>query len=150
MQSQPWFENDAFWIATYAFMFPESSFATAASDIPKLLALSGCGEGAALDMCCGPGRHAVPLAKRGFKVTGVDRTSFLLNKAKAYADREQVRVDLIEDDMRNFVKPDTFDIALSMFTSFGFFADRDDNQIVLRKLHNTLRHGGALVMDTMG
>jgi 2-polyprenyl-3-methyl-5-hydroxy-6-metoxy-1,4-benzoquinol methylase len=89
MHSTPWFEDDDYWTASYPFMFPEPSFAAAASDIPKL-ALSGCNEGAVLDLCCGPGRYAIPLAKYGFNVTGVDRTSFLLNKAKAYAEQQEV------------------------------------------------------------
>src|SRR5688500_5902627 len=103
MQSTPWFENDAYWIATYPFMFPERSFATAVSDVPKLVALSGRTDGAVLDLCCGPGRYAIPLAKQGFTVTGVDRTSFLLNKAKTYSEQQEVRITWIQEDMRDFV-----------------------------------------------
>jgi SAM-dependent methyltransferase len=145
-----WFEDDAFWVATYPFMFPDSGFAGALSDIPKLLALSGCREGAVLDLCCGPGRYAVPLAKQGFGVTGVDRTSFLLEKAQAYAAEQRVGVEWINEDMRYFVRPGTFDLALNLFTSFGFFEGMDDNRAVLRNLHVSLKPGGVLVMDMAG
>jgi SAM-dependent methyltransferase len=150
MQPTPWFENDAYWNATYPFMFPERSFTSAVSDVPKLMALSGCREGAVLDLCCGPGRHAIPLAQQGFSVTGVDRTSFLLNKAKTYAAEQQVGITLVQEDMRDFVKPGTFNLALSLFTSFGFFENMDENRTVLRNLHTSLTRGGVLVMEMMG
>ncbi len=150
MQPTAWFENDAYWIATYPFMFPESSFDAATSDIGKLLKLSGCSEGAVLDLCCGPGRHAIPLARRGFDVTGVDRTNFLLNKAKTYAEQERVTISFVQEDMRHFVKPNTFNLALSLFTSFGFFESLEDNRTVLNNIHSSLTRDGVLVMDMMG
>jgi len=147
---QPWFENDEFWIATYPFMFPETSFATAISDVTKIMAISGRRNGAVLDMACGPGRHAIALAKQGFDVTGVDRTRFLLEKAKQNAEEQHARVTWVLDDMRGFAKPDTFDLALSLFTSFGYFDDMAENQAVLRNLNTSLVPGGVLVMDMMG
>jgi SAM-dependent methyltransferase len=150
MQLPSWFDDDAFWIATYPFMFPETSFTTAVSDIPKIMALSGCSEGSVLDMCCGPGRHAVPFARSGFKVTGVDRTSFLLDKAKLYAEQQQVRVSWVQDDMRRFVEPNQFNLALSLYTSFGFFENMDENRTVLRNIHSSLMQGGRLVMEMVG
>jgi SAM-dependent methyltransferase len=103
-----------------------------------------------LDLGCGPGRHSIPLARHGFTVTGVDRTSFLLNKAKAYAEQEQVSVSWVQDDMRRFIKPDTFDLALSLFTSFGFFENLDENRAVLRNVYSSLTRSGVLVMEMMG
>ena len=150
MQPTPWFEDEAFWVSTYPFIFPDSSFVTAVSDVPKLVALSRCSGGSVLDMCCGPGRYAVPLAKHGYGITGVDRSSFLLEKARAYADQQEVAVTFVQDDMRNFVKPDSFDLALSLFTSFGFFDDSDDNRTALRNLHTSLKPGGVLVMELIG
>jgi ubiquinone/menaquinone biosynthesis C-methylase UbiE len=47
--------------------------------------LTGVRGGQVLDLCCGPGRHAVALAKRGFAVTAVDRTRVLLKHARARA-----------------------------------------------------------------
>jgi SAM-dependent methyltransferase len=150
MEPTPWFDNDAYWTATFPFMFPEESFATALSNIPKLVALSGCSGGAVLDLCCGPGRYAIPLAKHGFDVTGVDRTSFLLDKARAYAEQQQATVTWVQEDMRRFVRPATFDLALSAYTSFGYFENMDENRTVLRNLYTSLVPGGVLVMDVMG
>lgn len=147
MSTPLWFEDEGFWNATYDFMFSESNFATAVADVSKVIALSGCRDGAVLDMCCGPGRFSVPFAKHGFAVTGVDRTAFLLNKARAYAEQEDVNVTWVQSDMRHFVQPGKFDLALNLYTSFGFFEDIDENRIVLRNLHASLTPSGVLVME---
>lgn len=149
MSTPLWFEDEGFWAATYDFMFSESSFPTAAADVRKVAALSGCEAGAVLDMCCGPGRYSVPFAKHGYAVTGVDRTPFLLNKARAYAEREGVDVTWVQRDMREFVQPGHFDLALNLFTSFGFFDDFQENLKALHVLHANLNAGGVLVMDLM-
>ena len=76
-------------------------------------------------------------------------SSFLLEKAMAHARAENVHVDWIREDMRRFVRPEAFDLVISMFTSFGYFDDRRDDVTVLQNIHQNLRVGGALVMDIM-
>jgi SAM-dependent methyltransferase len=147
MHTPLWFEDEGFWNATYDFLFSESKFGAAVEDVPKVIALTGCKEGAVLDMCCGPGRYSVPFAKHGFAVTGVDRTAFLLTKARAYAEQAGVNVTWVQSDMRDFVQPGKFDLALNLFTSFGFFDDIEENRTVLRNLHASLTTGGVLVME---
>ena len=66
----------------------------------KILRLTGVGGGKVLDLCCGPGRHAVALAKRGFAVTAVDRTRFLLDHARARAAQAGLSVEFVLEDMR--------------------------------------------------
>ena len=80
-----WFENDDFWRDFYPFMFPDERFAAAPDEVSRILALAQCSGGSVLDLCCGPGRHSVELARRGFRVTGVDRSPFLLAKAHELA-----------------------------------------------------------------
>jgi SAM-dependent methyltransferase len=98
-----------------------------------------------LDLCCGPARHSLVLARKGFAVTGVDRSPFLLNKARAYT--AGAGVELVEADMRDFVRPGAFDLALSLFTSFGYLDTRDEDLAVLRNVHASLKPGAVLVMD---
>src|SRR5438034_3509508 len=150
MQSFPWFEDEGFWMATYPFMFTEESFERAASEIPKIIALTGCAKGCSvLDLCCGPGRHSVPFAKHGFNVTGVDRSAFLLSKARTYAEKQKVNLMWVHEDMRSFGQPDGLNLALSLFTSFGFFDDMTENQTVVRNLHRSLVRDGVLIMDVV-
>ena len=151
MQQSEWFNDESFWIATYPFMFPEDSFERAIAEIPKIVTLTECPKGSwILDLCCGPGRHSVPLAKHGFNVIGVDRSAFLLGKAKAYAEREHVKATWIQEDMRRFIQPDTFALALSMFTSFGFFDDMKENESVLKNMYSSLVEHGVLILDVIG
>src|SRR5437016_4240692 len=77
-----WFADESIWKDLYPFTFPESAFAVADEQVERILRLTGVGGGKVLDLCCGPGRHAVALAKRGFAVTAVDRTRFLLEHAR--------------------------------------------------------------------
>ena len=145
-----WYADEAFWAETYEFMFPDSVFAEASEQVSRLIELSGIDRGAVLDLGCGPGRYAVPFAKRGFAVTGVDLTPFLIEKARAYAEAEGVELELIEQDMRAFVRPETFDLALSMLTSFGYFDDERENHGVLKNIYASLKPGGAFIFDTYG
>ncbi len=145
-----WFEDESFWVDTYPFMFSSSRIAAEEEEVDQIMALVGARPQAVLDLCCGPGRYAVPLARRGFHVTGVDRTAFFLNKARELATVENVDVSWVQDDIRTFLQPNAFDLVLSMFTSFGYFDDKEEDLTVLRNILGSLRPGGVLVMDVMG
>jgi SAM-dependent methyltransferase len=145
-----WFENEAFWRELYPVMFDETRFAKAGAEVRQILRLAGRRRGAVLDLCCGPGRHSVELARRGFKVTGVDRTLFLLNKARRRARATRVKVEFVRSDMRNFVRLGAFDLALSLWTSFGYFDNKGDDLRVLQNVHHSLKPRGALVVDVWG
>ena len=98
------------------------------------------------DLGCGRGRHAIPLARRGYAVTGVDLSEKMLRTARARSDAEGVRVEWIRGDMRVFCRPGAFDLCLSMFTSFGFFSDAE-NQKVLDNVGKSLKPGGRFLLD---
>ena len=149
-RKKEWFDNDAFWQDLYPFMFPEQRFADAPIEIQKLLSLSKPSGKNALDLCCGPGRCSVALAKAGFKVTGIDRTKFLLNKARTKAKKEKVKIEWIQMDMRDFVRPNAFHLALSMFTSFGYFDNKREDLKVLKHILTSLMPGGVFVIDVTG
>jgi len=148
--TRAWFESDSFWTDAYPYMFSEASFVAAAESVAQLAALAGISSGAVLDLCCGPGRYAVPLAKAGFMVTGVDRTAWLLARARERSEREGVSVEWVEQDMRAFCRPGAFDLALNLFTSFGYFDDEAENLRVLENVYASLKPGGAFVLDHIG
>ena len=145
-----WFDDEAFWRAFYPFMFPRRRIAGAVEEVAKALDLTRPAGKAVLDLCCGPGRCAVALAKAGFRVTGVDTSKYLLDKARARARRAKVRIEWVRADMRDFVRPGAFDLVLSMFTSFGYFDDKREDAQVLRNVLVSLKPGGACLMDLMG
>jgi SAM-dependent methyltransferase len=148
--SMEWFENDDFWREFYPFMFSDERFAATPDEVSRILALTQCSGGSVLDLCCGPGRHSVEFAQRGFKVTGVDRSPFLLEKAREHAAKSGASVQWIEQDMREFVRPASFDLACSLFTSFGYFEDEQDDLRVLRNIHQSLEEKGVLIIEVLG
>lgn len=145
-----WFDDDAFWVELYPYLFPRDRMESAVEEVESLLALVPYQGGSVLDLCCGPGRHAIALAQRGLSVTGVDRTAFLLEEARQRAKIARVEVEWVLSDMREFVRPGTFDLALNMFTSFGYFSDESHNLEVLANLRASLESGGTLVMEMAG
>jgi SAM-dependent methyltransferase len=145
-----WFDNEELWRETFPFMFPEERIASADATVKKALSLCKVKGKSALDLCCGPGRCSVALSRRGFSVTGVDRTKYLLDKARARARAAKVRIEWIDADMRDFVRAESYDLALSMFTSFGYFEDREEDNRVLSNVFRSLRPQGVFLIEMMG
>ena len=145
-----WFAQADFWSRFYDWMFPVDSFEQAASQINDLTRLLSVTSGSVLDLGCGPGRFSVPLSKAGFGVTGVDLQPYLIEKAQAYASREKVTIEWIEEDMRSFQRPEVFDVVLNMFSSFGYFDNPEEDLRVLENVYLSLKQGGQLLIDLRG
>jgi len=142
-----WFADEDFWAALSPLLFPEASFTAAWKQVGQILTLVGGSPSSALDLACGPGRHAVPLAQRGLTVTGADHSLVLLDQAHAYAGRENVNVEWVAADMHRFVRPGAFDLALNIWSSFGYFEHPQKNQEVFENVHTNLKAGGVFVLD---
>lgn len=145
-----WFENERLWEVSFDSMFPARRIEETDAEVQSILALVGGSPREALDLCCGPGRAAIALARRGVSVTGVDRSPFMLGKAKERAAIAGVPVEWTLSDMRKFVRPASYDLVLSLFTSFGYFDFPDDNLRVLRNARESLRPAGAMVLELGG
>lgn len=146
-----WHEDDEFWELMAPFMFSPDGWTAALRQVDQVISLLDLRPGdTILDLCCGPGRHSLELARRGFRVTGVDRTAAYLQRAYAQAEREGLAAEFVQADMRDFCRPYAFEAAMMMFTSFGYFEDPEENRRVLANVHHSLRTGGKLVLDTMG
>ncbi len=128
-------------------MFQEKNMAEVQARMAKALRLARPAGKTALDLCCGEGRYSIALAKRGLAVTGLDKTRYLLERAKERARAAQVPVEWVRQDMRDFVRPESFALVLSMFSSFGYFADPREDLAVLRNIFASLKPGGVLLMD---
>ncbi|MFI5274521.1 MAG: class I SAM-dependent methyltransferase [Ktedonobacterales bacterium] len=102
-----------------------------------------------LDVCCGLGRHALPLAERGYAVTGVDRDAVSVAEAQRRAEtRGAGRARFVVGDMRALAAtvPGTFDAVLCLWASFGYF-DAATNAAVLWQMAAKLRPHGRLLLD---
>lgn len=99
-----------------------------------------------LDLACGKGRHSVYLNSKGYRVVGVDLSENNIRYANQFAND---RLKFFEHDMREVFRPDSFDVILNLFTSFGYFKNDDENQLAIISAAKSLRHGGLLVLDYM-
>ncbi|MHB1862355.1 MAG: methyltransferase domain-containing protein [Gemmatimonadaceae bacterium] len=98
-----------------------------------------------LDVPCGQGRHAHPLAEAGFRVDGLDYSRTLLRHARARGTGPSLRYH--QGDMRRLPTRWTarFDAVVNLFTSFGFFIDPADDARTLHEFARMLKPGGTLL-----
>jgi len=146
-----WFDNDEFWVGFRDYMFSPERMQQTRVEVDNLIALLRLEPGArVLDLCCGIGRHSLEFARRRYVVTGVDRTAAYLEQARTAASKEGLQVEFVRSDMREFVRPDSFDGAINVFTSFGYFDDPTEDLKVARHVHDSLRRGARFMVDLNG
>lgn len=104
-----------------------------------------------LDVPCGHGRHAIELARRGYRVTGVDLSQDALKRARESAAVENLNIDWRIGDMRDIpgleLPPAGFDAAYCFGNSFGYLDDTGAAGF-LSNLAKVLRPGGRVAIDT--
>jgi SAM-dependent methyltransferase len=146
-----WHEDDDFWEVMAPKIFGQGHWNSAPAEVECVISLLKINPGAyVLDLCCGPGRHSLELARRGFRVVGVDRTSKYIEEARKQAEAQGLNVEFLQEDMRNFCRPETYDAALNLYTSFGYFENPEEDRQVLKNVYSSLKKGGKLVIDVMG
>ena len=144
-------ESDDFWAWFGEFGFSAELWELAPGEVDKVLSLTQPPrEASVLDLACGPGRHSIELARRGYQVTGIDRTSPYIEEARRRAVESAVDAEFVVADMRSFVRPEAFDLAINLFSSFGYFEDEEDHRRVIRNVHASLRPGGRLIVEIVG
>lgn len=144
-----WWSDAGFWDEMFDFIFPPEQLALGeevADQAARLLSLRL--PARVLDLGCGPGRVCVPLARRGFAVTGVDAQEAYLARARAWAGREGVALALARANLADLPFDAEFDAALCVFTSFGYFADPRQDGEVLARARRALVPGGRLLLET--
>ena len=102
-----------------------------------------------LDLCCGQGRDSLELARRGFgNVEGLDRSRYLIQKAKSQGKKEGLNVRFREGDARKLpYAPDTFDVVMILGNSFGYFETPQDDVRVLKEVLRVLKPWGRVLID---
>lgn len=98
-----------------------------------------------LDVPCGGGRLALPLARRGYRVTGVDWSAEFLEHARAADGSSSVAWE--RRDMRDLPWRGEFDGAFCAGNSFGYLDD-EGNAEFLRAVASALKPGGRFVLET--
>jgi SAM-dependent methyltransferase len=95
-----------------------------------------------LDLACGQGRHLREFATLGFRAIGLDLSPYLLDLAR------ETGMPLVRGDMRMLpFASRSCDLVTNFFTSFGYFADPDDDRLVLSEVSRVLRHDAVFAFD---
>ncbi len=102
-----------------------------------------------LDIACGAGRHALELARLGYIVTGNDLSPYLLEEAKNAALKSCLPLKLSCCDMRVIAANDLYDLVVQLFTSFGYFDLKEDDQLVIKNAYELLKSDGWYVLDLL-
>jgi SAM-dependent methyltransferase len=101
-----------------------------------------------LDLGCGTGNHALPLAEQGYDVVGVDRAPGMLESARRKVANGQIgKAMFYEGDLRNIEIEQSFDAALMMFAVLGYQLNNSDVLAALRTARKHVRPGGLLISD---
>jgi SAM-dependent methyltransferase len=102
-----------------------------------------------LDLGCGTGNHAIPLAKQGYEVAGVERSTNMLAHARSKAAKSVLKTPLVfhQGDIRSVELGQQFDAALMMFAVLGYQQENADVLAALRTARRHLRPAGLFIFD---
>ena len=147
-----WHDDDSLWETLAPFMFTSDLLKDTLSEIDDVISLLEIQHRAEiLDLGCGQGRHSLELARRGHKVTGLDRTATYIKEARRLAATESLTVEFVQDDMRSFVREDAFNYVVNLFTSgISYFEDIRDDKRIIDNVYKSLKPGGRFLIQTAG
>jgi len=100
-----------------------------------------------IDLACGTGRHSILFAERGFNVTAVDLSEKLLSVARLNAESLGLQINFVTADLRNFCITSKFELAVNLFTSFGYFESDVENFSLFNDAFDLLKDDGYFVID---
>lgn len=145
----PWYKG--FFGEDYLYIYePVLTSERTRREVDGIVNLLGLPQGSSiLDLCCGHGRHAIPLAQRGYQVTGQDLSEVFLREAEKEAQAQGVHVQWVRSDMRNIPFENEFYAAINIFTAFGYLEDQDEDQKVLQQVNKALKPGGLYLLETL-
>jgi len=110
--------------------------------------------GSILDMGCGVGRHSVELAKRGYRMTGVDLSGGMLAEARKAARAANVQVEWVQANATEFKAARQYDAAICLCEgAFGLVTLDEDPEAhdaaILRNIHAALKPGAPFVLTAL-
>ena len=102
-----------------------------------------------LELGCGTGRVLLPLARRGYRITGIDASAAMLEQAQAKVTGEDLGelVTLVQQEMGELELGERFTLAFAALNSFAHLHTTGDQLAALARIHRHLNPGGLLILD---
>jgi 2-polyprenyl-3-methyl-5-hydroxy-6-metoxy-1,4-benzoquinol methylase len=100
-----------------------------------------------LDLGCGTGGHAIILAKRGYTITGVDRSAEMLDVARNKVKKAGLKADFYNGSIQDLNLNKTFDAVISMFAVMSYQTNNNDLALACRMAKQHLNPGGNFIFD---
>jgi ubiquinone/menaquinone biosynthesis C-methylase UbiE len=145
-----WYADPRLHSEDYFSFFPPPGPQETARQVEGLVRLLDLPAGArVLDLACGWGRIALPLAQRGYRVTGLDLSEAFLAKGRRDAQEAGLHIDFRLGDMREIPFVGEFDAAIMMWSAFGVLESDEEDQRVLDAVARALRPGGRFLIEQM-
>jgi SAM-dependent methyltransferase len=101
-----------------------------------------------LDLCCGHGRLTIPMARRGYQLTGLDLSELFLDRARSDAEAAGVSIDWRHGDMRAIPFDAAFDAVINIFTAFAYLESEEEDLKVLHQVQKALKPGGLFLLES--
>jgi len=100
-----------------------------------------------LDLACGTGGHALLLAERSYKVSGLDISVGMLERAKEKAKNKKLKINFYQAPMQKFSLNQKFDVIISMFSTVNYLTEYEDLKSYLKNVNFHLKQNGLLIFD---
>ncbi|MBM3157292.1 MAG: class I SAM-dependent methyltransferase [Chloroflexi bacterium] len=100
-----------------------------------------------LDVGCGTGGHSILLARRGYKVTGIDASPVMIKKARGKALKLGIDLNFHRLDIRNFDLKTKYDACVSMFAVIDYLTETHDVLKALKNIKQHLKPNSFFVFD---
>ncbi|MEQ8323047.1 MAG: methyltransferase domain-containing protein [Vicingaceae bacterium] len=140
----PWYKD---WFDTeyYHLLYDKRNAREAEQFLDALVAyLSLPKDARIIDIACGKGRHSIYLNKLGYRVTGIDIAARSIEAAKCF---ENESLTFFRHDSREVFSADSFEVAINLYTSYGYLESREALLDQLINMKNNLVKGGTFVLD---
>lgn len=102
-----------------------------------------------LELGCGTGRVLLPLARQGYRITGIDASAAMLDRARSKVVDEDLgqRATLVQQEMGEMELAERFNLAFAALNSFAHLHTTDEQLAALARIRRHLNPGGLLILD---
>jgi len=119
----------------------------AESVLPEYLAELGVNPCALLDIACGEGSFAIEMAKLGYTVTDIDQSHEMITLAREQADKGDMSVNFLVEDMRAMPFENEFGLVTCLFDSLNYMLTVKDLHAAFKNAYHALYPGGFYIFD---